>query len=360
MKLKPVLKKLLPESIICRLKLGWEGFYFAWMIRKLEKSGQSVDFLLGTPVHTNLGDHLIAMAERNLLDRFHYTRKIVEIPTEVYQIYKKRLRKIADKNSVIFINGGGWMGNLWPVEELLLQDMVGAFPGHKIIIFPQTVFYDKAVKPYESLIVSARKLMEQNPRLYLFVRDRQSYEFAREQFNSENIYLCPDAALSYCLRDTDQRVRPKTVGFCLREDRERSRERQKEQKIRAVLKQMGYREVRVSTMSFFRVPSCCRKAAVHKRLLKFFHCSLIVTDRLHGMIFAYITKTPCVILDNKTGKVFGVYREWLSDVDWIYPVSDSVSARNIESFVKAAEAAKSLEKPDSFHFDILREIVIHG
>lgn len=63
------------------------------------------------------------MAERELLEKLQYTRTIVEIPTEVYQVYKERLKRLVDKNSIIFINGGGWMGNLWPNEELLLQDM---------------------------------------------------------------------------------------------------------------------------------------------------------------------------------------------------------------------------------------------
>ncbi len=39
--------------------------------------------------------------------------------------------------------------------------------------------------------------------------------------------------------------------------------------------------------------------------------SLVVTDRLHGLIFSVITDTPVLVLDNSTGKVAAFYRTWL-------------------------------------------------
>ena len=45
-----------------------------------------------------------------------------------------------------------------------------------------------------------------------------------------------------------------------------------------------------------------------KRTLKrFSKYELIITDRLHGMIFAILTNTPCVVLGNFNHKVKGVY-----------------------------------------------------
>ncbi|MBQ7221650.1 MAG: polysaccharide pyruvyl transferase family protein [Synergistaceae bacterium] len=43
---------------------------------------------------------------------------------------------------------------------------------------------------------------------------------------------------------------------------------------------------------------------------------LVVTDRLHGMLFAAITGTPCVAFDNKTGKVHSVY-EWIAGCEYV-------------------------------------------
>ena len=49
----------------------------------------------------------------------------------------------------------------------------------------------------------------------------------------------------------------------------------------------------------------------------------MITDRLHGMIYAYLTGTPCIVLDNVSGKVSHVYDLWLYNVPYIKFVADS-------------------------------------
>lgn len=43
---------------------------------------------------------------------------------------------------------------------------------------------------------------------------------------------------------------------------------------------------------------------------------LVITDRLHGMIFAALTETSCIVLDSKSPKVRGCY-EWIRDLGYI-------------------------------------------
>ena len=43
---------------------------------------------------------------------------------------------------------------------------------------------------------------------------------------------------------------------------------------------------------------------------------LVITDRLHGMILAAITGTPCIVLNSKSPKVLGCY-EWIKHLDYI-------------------------------------------
>lgn len=49
---------------------------------------------------------------------------------------------------------------------------------------------------------------------------------------------------------------------------------------------------------------------------------LIITDRLHGMIFAYITKTPAIVLPNSNFKITGCY-EWIKECGYIKMVDNS-------------------------------------
>ncbi|MGH2097437.1 polysaccharide pyruvyl transferase family protein [Aerococcus urinaeequi] len=40
---------------------------------------------------------------------------------------------------------------------------------------------------------------------------------------------------------------------------------------------------------------------------------LVITDRLHGMIFAYLTDTPCLVFDNNNHKISQTYDTWLKN-----------------------------------------------
>jgi len=44
---------------------------------------------------------------------------------------------------------------------------------------------------------------------------------------------------------------------------------------------------------------------------------VVVTDRLHGMIFSVITQTPCLVFDNNYGKASAFYYNWLQALDYI-------------------------------------------
>ncbi len=43
-----------------------------------------------------------------------------------------------------------------------------------------------------------------------------------------------------------------------------------------------------------------RMEELNSKFAEFLSSGLVITDRLHGMIFAAITGTPCIALDNKS------------------------------------------------------------
>lgn len=70
-----------------------------------------------------------------------------------------------------------------------------------------------------------------------------------------------------------------------------------------------------------------REPIVKSKLKEFSNSQIVVTDRLHGMIFAALTGTPCIALNNSDRKVEGVYA-WLSDLPFIF------FAKNIDDLNK--------------------------
>lgn len=75
----------------------------------------------------------------------------------------------------------------------------------------------------------------------------------------------------------------------------------------------------------------------------------MVTDRLHGMIFAYITGTPAIVFSNSNQKVKNCF-EWIKDCGYIFYM-DSFDKK---SFIVNVDAVMKA-KPNKQLFDAKRK-----
>lgn len=85
-----------------------------------------------------------------------------------------------------------------------------------------------------------------------------------------------------------------------------------------------------------------RKKVLQKKWNEFSSVQLVVTDRLHGMVFSAITGTPCIALDNISHKVYGAY-QWLSYLPYL---------RFCSSIDEVEDAAKELLKLPPQNYDL--------
>ena len=78
----------------------------------------------------------------------------------------------------------------------------------------------------------------------------------------------------------------------------------------------NYNIRKVSTV--IKSPVVLRKriGELQKSWETFANAEITITDRLHAMLFSVLNGTPCIVLNNKTGKVFGV-ADWLDDTNMI-------------------------------------------
>ena len=82
-------------------------------------------------------------------------------------------------------------------------------------------------------------------------------------------------------------------------------------------------KVRISDMCADHAVSISeRTSAVNQKLSECSGASLIITDRLHGMIFAAITGTPCIVMESLSSKIRGCY-SWIEDCNYIRLCNDS-------------------------------------
>lgn len=355
--IKKILRKVISRKTISLMKLNKDYLYYSRYINRLLKEHKNSDVLIGTPIHANLGDHLISVAEYSFLESISYPKKVYDIPTEVFLYFAKRLKKGIDKNTTIFINGGGWMGNLWPVEELNLQKIVHEFRENKIIIFPQTIFYDEEIADYRTLKDSGIRIYNTCRNLTVCLRDKASYEFARKHYKNAKLIYCPDIALSYHYNGSHNSKN--RVAFCLRNDRENISDQNQIQTLKNYFGEHQWNYDHISTIAEKPVPLYQRETTVQKKLSQFAGYDLIVTNRLHGMIYSYITGTPCIVFDNKTRKVSGTYQAWLREDEAILFIDGSLNLNVIDEFIKRNRISSNKNISLNQYFKELKEIIIN-
>ena len=263
--------------------------------------------LIGTPAHGNLGDHAIAVSELEFIERHKKDKEVFEIPTPLYKTCRKFLKKHIKKGDTVIISGGGWMGNLWMHNEVMIRSIIEDYPDNRIIIFPQTLYYTDDTAGNKTA-GKTRRCFEKHKELYLAVRDDNSLLAAKSLLgfaeNTGKLLFCPDMALygSLAVR-TEKNECNKKVLLCLRSDIEKNAD------ISAVadmLKHYGYDTQSISTVQSSLIKRKDRRGKLDSLLLSFSKAEFVVTDRLHAMIFSLLAGVPCYVFNNVTGKVFGV------------------------------------------------------
>ena len=120
------------------------------------------------------------------------------------------------------------------------------------------------------------------------------------------------------------------IGLCLRDDREQVYDTSRAQKLKNYLESKGYQIEVFSTIDKHGVATWNRKKKILELIRLIQTCDCVITDRLHGMIFTAISGIKCIVLDNKTKKVSGVYKEWLSDNNQIKLISNDSNDDELE------------------------------
>lgn len=262
-------------------------------------------FLMGIPIHGNLGDQAIVTAEREFLKDNFSNYVVIEVESGIVLHKLEFLKKVVG-DSLILIHGGGFIGTIWPKEDYMARSIVKNF-GNNIIILPQTVFFDDDIDG-RRLLEEDKYVYEKKKNLQICLREKYSYDFMRSNFGKCRIYRMPDMVL-YLKPVRNRKEKSNRVTICLRNDVERVFS--DINSIEDRLRRKGYFDFNVTdTVVARRLYVYNRVKKVRNKIQEFANSKLVVTDRLHGMLFAYLAGTPCVVIQSKSYKVRGVF-------DWI-------------------------------------------
>lgn len=315
-------------------------------------------FLIGTPTHTNVGDSAIAIAERDFLKNSGIkVENIKEISLSEFNSRKEFLIKVINKSKcLVCLLGGGNMGNQWICEELPRQKMISGFKNNKIIVFPQTIFYSEDEKGKTEAERSIQ-IYNDKKNLTIVAREKPSFDIMKKLYPETKILLTPDIVLStspdtYNLKEQER----KGVLFVIRNDVERSVDGKEWDNIIKYVKDNSI-EYRITDMHSDKlITKENRCTVVRDKMMEFASSELVITDRLHGMVFAAISGTPCIVFGNYNHKVKGTY-DWISYLPYIKFVETSNQAIKFIPEMLEMKGCKFDNKPLIPYFEQLKDIV---
>lgn len=314
-------------------------------------------YIVGTPIHSNIGDSAIVLAEITFLQQCGFAvNQIKEITVPDYRTYKNHMNCVPTRNAHIFWHGGGNLGNQWMKEEMFRRQVMCEFPRNPILIFPQTIYYTPDAFGDAEQQKSIR-VYNNRKGLLMVAREQQSYEIMRSLYPDTKTILVPDIVLSADMDVFGVSPRKREyILMCMRSDEERSMTDALRTSIDAQVGKVDIPVIYTDMHSDCAVTKTNRAECVQKKMEEFCGARLVITDRLHGMVFAAITGTPCVVFSNYNHKVRGTY-EWIKHLPYVrFAESASDLQRNLPEMLLMQDC-KYDNTPLMPYFEKLAEVV---
>lgn len=275
-------------------------------------------FLAG--FYQNLGDLAITYAQIRFLQGLWPEAIVIAVSGEDTFAAIPMIRKYLRKEDLITLIGGGNMSNLYTYLEDTRREVIRSFPENQIISFPQTVYFDETPSGKKELKKSQR-IYKAHGNLQLFAREEESFQRMKQYFPNCKVSLAPDIVFS--LDKRTQAAERKGVFVCLRRDKEQAISKDFQEGLLTAVRN-AFDDVEVTDTTAVELKDCqldTYEATLERFWEKVRSAKVVLTDRLHCLIFCVITGTPCVVLDNANHKVLWTCETWLKDQELVRVIS---------------------------------------
>lgn len=316
--MKKIICKIIPFKIRQKVKRKLFIKSFLKDLNSKRKSFNKCIVFIAVPTHGNLGDHAIVYSQYKIFEQCGLENNIIEIRNEDYLRFSDIIKEKLNQNDIIVIDGGGNIGTLWINEEYKIRDILKKFPDNKIIIFPETAYFSDDENGKKELEETLH-IYNNHKNLNVCLRDKNSYELMNKNLYSCNVKYTPDIVLY--LNDIAKKAQRNGGLLCIRKDKEKALKDTELIRIENALIKLNINYNYTTTVIDKIIYKNKREKELKEKLYEFSIAKFVITDRLHGMIFAAITGTPCIAINNSNGKVEGVY-EWIKDLPYILFCND--------------------------------------
>lgn len=285
--------------------------------------------IIDPPGHPNVGDSAILLGELNFLKNNFPNAKL-----SFYDVrsYSTKADSFIDEATILLIHGGGNFGDIWPHHQDLRMRILERFSHKTIVQLPQSIYFsDKA-----NLRVTAAAIKEQSG-FTLFVRDLNSFHYARKHFDCE-VILAPDMAFAMptiirnpssveylCLLRTDKEVvtnhqqildtflqNDRTFDVCDWIAQPKYLTAQLDAKLGSVTRRAPAVTAPLRSMTMrLRQHYAMQRLVYGIDLLS--KGAVVVTDRLHAHILCCLLNIPHFVFDSLGGKISAFHQTWTRD-----------------------------------------------
>lgn len=312
-------------------------------------------FFVSSPYWGNIGDHAIFLSEKKILKECGLLSQAIEITSIEYPILKKTLGRSLEKKDVLFIDGGGNFGDTWPETMKRINDIVGTYRNNPIIIFPESWYFSQTPEG-ETLLKETQNVFNDHSAVILYARDSWSFEQMKNNLPQNDIRQSFDCVLLMNNYDVPHK-RQGTVGLSLRNDKE-AVEGVKVGKIASVLEKHNFKVVNIQNDCKCHISKHKRNKVFGNMLDEYSNVDFIVTDRFHGLIFSLVCNRPCIVIDNKTGKVHHFAEDIKNKVNGVYMID---SEEDLENLLRSDKLEMKIEHElkseiRSYKMDIINSI----
>lgn len=271
------------------------------------------------PHNLSVGDHaqVVAIQKwfRDYFPNLEVVRSYRQLPDGIENW--DRFLTTTKRDDLIFIHSSGDFGSLFcwtgvpPPDRWhgMRKKFISTFPGNKIIQLPVTAYYhDNEV---------GRKTLEEDRQFYkdknnviLMAREQVSYEILANSLDCKSLFV-PDFVF-YLKPILVNRERNGAL-LALRSDHEARFNQNEKLKVKDIIAEfipnIVVKDVQISSCP---LTDKNRENYINEILDYYQNFEVMITDRMHGMIFSVITKTPCIALDDRIPHKLSGYKSLLS------------------------------------------------
>ena len=291
-------------------------------------------FLIGTSEHSNIGDAAIAVGEKEFIKQYFSEYELIEIPFDQITFQYDIMISLIGSDDLIFLQGGGNLGSRYPAEEDIRRKIITSFPQNQIVIMPQTIYFEQDDAGEKELNIS-KTIYNSHDNLLLLTRGNESSIFAQKHFTNVRNLCVPDMAL---MIDRNYGLNRNGILLCIRDlgDESGLTDTAYNEVIQIVKLIDDNAEITNNLyrgVSDSKIYSFAREQIVEQELRRFASHKVVVTDRLHGLIFALITHTPCVVISSYNYKIPDFIHSFIKS-EKVFFVGNDLS--NIERTIRTA------------------------